>query len=232
MTASISRAPLADQVPPGYRGARGLVLLELKRSGRRTVRELGVQLGLSLNAVRHHLKELEAAGLVTYQRQQSGGVGAPRFAYALSAAGEGLFPQRYKETLTQLLDHVVAHEGREAAVAFLASRYEELARRLAPELSGASPAERMRIVTRARADEGYMAEGHATFCCGTLKEHHCAIREVAERFPEVCAAEGRFLEQVLGGSVERRLHLLGGDGACEYNVRFGSEADGGARETV
>lgn len=219
-------------LPRGYRGARGRLLTELKRAGKGTVRDLGTRLGLSVNAIRHHLKELEAAGLVAYEREQRKAVGAPRFAYALTPAGEALFPQRYKEALTELLDHLVAREGREAAVAFLASRYDALAERLAPELAAASPAERMRIVTRARADDGYMAEGHATFCCGTLTEHHCAIREVSARFPEICDAEARFLERVLGGQVERRLHLLGGDGACEYAVRFNPALDAGSPETA
>ena len=220
-------SPMPQQVegylPRGYRGARGQVLIELKRSGRASVRELGSRLGLSVNAVRHHLKELEATGLVASEREQRKSVGAPRFAYALTLAGEAMFPQRYKETLTELLDHLVAREGREAAVAFLTSRYDALAERLAPELASASPAERMRIVTRARADDGYMAEGHATFCCGTLTEHNCAIREVAERFPEVCAAEERFLASVLGGTIERRSHMLQGCGGCEYKVRFPQE---------
>lgn len=222
----------SEHLPSGYRGPRGAVLLELKRSSRLTARELAGRVVLSINAVRHHLKELEAAGLIEYVRLQRVGAGAPEFGYHLSAAGEALFPQRYKETLNQLLDHVVASGGRESAVAFLESHYDTLARRLAPELEGASPAERMRIVAAARTEEGYMAEGNATFCCGTLTEHHCAIRAVSERFPEICAAEARFLETVLGGTVERRLHLLEGDAACEYKVRFPREAEADSTETV
>ena len=40
-----------------------------------------------------------------------------------------------------------------------------------------------------------MAEGQATTSSGTLTEHNCAIQPVAERFPEICAAEARFLER-------------------------------------
>ena len=230
---SISPRPFPgdDQLPATFRGSRGSVLVALKRDGRLTAAELSRQLGLSPNAVRHHLKELEAEGLVTHDRRPHG-VGAPLYEYHLSPAGEALFPQRYKETLTALLDHVVEREGRAAAVAFLESYYDSMARRLAPELEGASPAERMAIVTRARSEDGYMAEGEATFCCGTLTEHHCAIRAVSERFPEICAAEERFLAAVLGGKVERKLHLLGGDAACQYQVRFPREGEPASTETA
>ena len=36
--------------------------LQLKREQRLTAKELAARLGVSLNAVRHHLKELEAEG--------------------------------------------------------------------------------------------------------------------------------------------------------------------------
>ena len=204
------------------KGPRGAIVLELKRCGRATARDLGRSLGLSMNAVRHHLKELESEGLVAYEREHRG-VGAPVFAYFLAPAADALFPRRYRETLEQLLDYVVARDGRAAAAAALESHFDALGTRLQAELAGATPAERMAAVVRALSEAGYMAEGEATFCCGTLTEHNCAIREVAERFPEVCAAEERFLASVLGGTIERRSHMLQGCGGCEYKVRFPQE---------
>ena len=59
-----------------------------------------------------------------------------------------------------------------------------------------------------------------TTTSGVLVEHNCAIQAVAERFPEICAAEARFLAAVLSAEVERREHILGGCSACEYRVRF------------
>jgi DeoR family suf operon transcriptional repressor len=70
------------------------------------------------------------------------------------------------------------------------------------------------------SEEGYMAEVTALAGSGTLTEHNCAIPAVAERFPEICAAEARFLADVLGAQVERREHMLDGCSACEYHVRF------------
>ena len=42
----------------------------------------------------------------------------------------------------------------------------------------------------------------------------------AKRFPEICAAEARFLAEVLGAEVDRREHMLAGCSTCEYHVRF------------
>jgi DeoR family suf operon transcriptional repressor len=215
--------PLSGIVPASFRlgltGARGQLLVELKRAHRSTAKELAAKLGISLNAVRHHLKELETETLVEYERQHRG-VGAPAFAYRLSAAGEALFPRRYEATLTELLDYVVEREGRATAVAVLEARYDALTRRLQNELAGATPAQRMAAVTQLLSDEGYMAEGTVSAETGTLIEHNCAIQAVAQRFPEICAAEARFLAAALGGEVDRHEHILSGCSACEYRVRF------------
>jgi DeoR family transcriptional regulator, suf operon transcriptional repressor len=215
------RAPLPQvEAIPGQRGPRGEVLVELKRAQPLTARELAAKLGVSLNAVRHHVKELEAEGLVAYERRH-GGVGAPAFAYRLTTLGERLFPRRYEAALLQFLDHVVAQEGRDAAVRVLEGHFGELARRVRGEAAGLQPGRRLEIVAQALADEGYMAEaGGSPASVGTLTAHNCAMQAVAERFPELCAAEVRFLEEVLGAPVDRQSHILGGCSACEYHVRF------------
>ncbi|HEV7366384.1 MAG TPA: winged helix-turn-helix transcriptional regulator [Gemmatimonadales bacterium] len=220
MTAPSSRPrPLNRPAIVGHRGIRGAILVELKKSRRLTAKDLAAKLAISLNAVRHHLKELEAEALVEYERQHRG-VGAPAFAYQLTSAGGELFPRRYEATLSDLLDHVVEREGRAGAVAALEARYAALTRRLQQELAGASPAERMAALARLLTDDGYMAEADASAGSGTLIEHNCAVQAVAERFPEICAAEARFLSAVLGAEVQRQEHILSGCSACEYRVHF------------
>ncbi len=224
---STSAAGTTPSLPPGLKGLRGGVLVELKRAHRLTARELAERIGVSLNAVRHHLKELESTALIQYERQHRG-VGAPAFAYTLTQAGEALFPRRYEATLTELLDHVVEREGRAGAVAVLEARYDALTRRLQNELAGATPAERMEAVAKFLSEDGYMAEATASSHSGTLIEHNCAIQAVAERFPEICAAEARFLAAVLGAQVDRQGHILSGCSACEYRVRFSATDAGGS----
>jgi DeoR family suf operon transcriptional repressor len=213
----VAALPLVNpDFPLGHKGQRGAVLVQLKRSQPLTAKELAARLGVSLNAARHHLKELEVEGLVRYDRSRRG-VGAPAFSYRLSPAGEALFPRRYQETLTSVLDQIVEREGREAAVALLDSHLGRLAAQLKTELAGLSAQERLAAVARVRSEQGYMAEALAP---AVLTEHNCAIQAVAERFPEICAAEAKFLEDVLGAEVDRRGHILSGCAACEYHVRF------------
>jgi DeoR family suf operon transcriptional repressor len=223
-------APLADAgSPTGHKGQRGAVLTQLKRAQPLTARELAVKLGVSLNAVRHHLKELEAEGLVSYTREHRG-VGAPVFTYRLSPAGEELFPRRYCEALTAMLGAVVEREGRPAAVELVGSYFDVLANRMRSQLEGVPQAERLPIVARLLSDEGYMAEAGSpeptsAGDVAVLTEHNCAIPAVAERFPEICAAEARFLADVLGAEVERTEHILSGCPACAYRIRFGRGAE-------
>jgi len=206
-----------------HKGLRGEILFELKRAQPLTARDLAEKLGVSANAVRHHLKELEAEALVNYGREQRG-VGAPTFAFRLTPRGEALFPKRYEQTLTDLLDRVTEKQGREAAVGMFDDLYSDLTRKLQAELTGVAPEGRLEAVARVMNDAGYMAEVDERNGAFRLAEHNCAIRSVAERFPEVCAAEAKFLQAVLAATVKRTTHIVGGCNACEYAITFDAPA--------
>lgn len=212
--------------PVGHRGPRGVILLHLKREGGATAGDLAEALGYSLNAVRHHLKELEADGAVVFDRTPKG-VGAPAHVYRLSPKGHTLFPDRYERTVADLLDHVVATEGRAAAVALLEQQYASLAARLEAETRGVAPERRGEVVARVLDAEGYMATWVTAATGGLLTEHNCPHRLIAERFPEVCAAEEKFLAQVFGVPIERRSRIAGGCGTCSYRIAdFGDQQAG------
>lgn len=209
----------AAALPVGYKGPRASILVELKLAPGLTAKDLAGRLGLSLNAIRHHLRELEVDGLLAHERQQRG-VGAPVFAYRLSAAGEQVFPRRYESALTDVLETLVEREGREAVVGALEARYAALLRRLPTDLAQLPAERRLAAVTRLLQEDGFMPGWEGSAEGGTLTEHNCAIRAVAERFPEICAAEERFLSAALGASVGLQAHVLDGCSACEYQVQF------------
>ena len=210
----------AAALPPGYRGIRGQILVELKQaSGGLTARELAHRTGASLNAVRHHLKDLDAESLLVRRREQRG-IGAPVHLYFLASGGEDLFPRRYEELLTETLSQVEGRNGRPAIVEAMSQRFGQLAGRLKADLGDATGQERLDRVAKILGEEGYMAAWHESDGAVRLTEHNCAIRAVAQKFPEICELEERFLRDVLGAAVERHSHILTGCQACEYSIFF------------
>ncbi|MGQ0642464.1 MAG: helix-turn-helix transcriptional regulator [Gemmatimonadaceae bacterium] len=200
----------------GYRGTRGELLFALKRTQPVTVQELAEQFGVSATALRRHLKELEADGAVRYERVVRG-VGGPVYAYSLTDAGEALFPRAYDQALTEALEVLRERVGVDGVVEVFRRRWEALAAERMPELSALPLAERATRLAELLSSLGYMAEAGAGG--GRLTEHNCAIRAVAERFPEVCAAEAKFLEEWLGAHVERTQHIASGATCCEYCIQ-------------
>ncbi len=210
----------------GLRGPRAQILLEIKKSQPVTAKDLSSIFGVSTNAIRRHLKELELDGSVVYVREQRG-LGAPVYVYRLTPRGEALFPNRYEGALTDLLQHVEERAGRGEISRLFADQFRARAERLKIELADQPVEVRLQRLVRVLTEEGYMAEWDSRGGAIRLAEHNCAIRAVAERYPEVCAAERRFLTEVLASQVERRTHITEGSNACEYAITPGEV---GARE--
>jgi len=86
---------------------------------------------------------------------------------------------------------------------------------------GLSPlAERAQLVAEFRSSQGYMAEAtEVAPGVARIREHHCALRDVAEQFPELCAAEQELLEELLGVPLERTCHITMGCSSCAYVAR-------------
>jgi DeoR family suf operon transcriptional repressor len=212
----------------GFRGVRAELLVALKKAQPLTAHELGEQFGLTANALRRHLKALEEDGLVRYQRDVRG-VGAPVYAYSLTAAGEGLFPRSYAQVLSVALDALRSQHGDGAVKAVLESEWMRLAEEAGPVLEALPLEERVPLVAELLTAKGYMADAvhvarrdATTDAPGdpvlTLRIHNCAVREIAERFPEACAVEEKFVERLLGVPLVRSAHRRDGCGKCEYGV--------------
>src|SRR2546427_9618636 len=138
------------------KGLRAQILLELKKSQPLTVRDLAEKHRVSANAIRRHLKELEAEQLIAYIREQRG-IGAPTFAYRLTSFGEGLFPKRYAEQLTDVLTYLEQRGGREEVRRFFTERFQSQTQVLLAQLQGSSFQERVEAVGSLFREQGVMA---------------------------------------------------------------------------
>jgi DeoR family suf operon transcriptional repressor len=204
----------------GFRGVRAELLIALKKASRPlTAKELADRFGLTPNALRRHLDSLEAEELVSHRREVRGvGAGAP--ASGLSVPGEALFPQGHAPVLAAVLQAVRDAAGPAGVRELFARQWAGLVEGGVGRLGELPLPERAQLVAELRSSQGYMAE--ALVLDGgdaVIREHHCAIRDVAERFPEVCEAERELMEKLLGVPVERTGHLLDGCTTCEYTAR-------------
>ena len=202
----------------GFSGLRAELLVTLRKEQPLTATELGLRFGLTPNALRRHLKTLHDAGLVRFRRVVRG-VGGPGYDYSLTEQGEQLFPRAYASPLADALDIVRAEQGSEGVVGIFRRRWEAIAEEAAPALAKLSFAERARALAAMLTTHGYMAVSESPSPTEALiREHNCAVREIAQRFPEVCRAEAAFIEEVLGAPVERHSHMMDGCSSCEYTA--------------
>jgi len=202
---------------PLPKGLRAQILIELKRSQPLTARELAGRHRVSANAVRRHLKELEADRLIQYDRQHQGR-GAPTFAYRLTEAGEGLFPRRYAEELSEVLGYLEQRGGRQEVRRFFDNQFRTQADALLPQLRNSTFAERVQAVVELLQRQGFMAEWSMEGETVRIAEHNCAIHAIATKYPEACEAEANFLRDVLETDVRRGAYIPQGCNACEYAV--------------
>jgi len=203
---------------PGYRGIKAEILVALKKSQPLTVKALADRFDLTGNAMRRHLDGLEEDGVVTHKVEVRG-VGAPVHEFSLTADGEELFPQAYLGAFAELLDVMKASVAKDDVLAVFRRRWDALAKDAEPLLAGMTFPERAQLLAELLSAQGYMAEADSpTPVDAILKKHHCAVKAVAERFPEVCETEQAFFELVLGTKVTRDTHILDGCSHCSFSA--------------
>ncbi|MDH3496563.1 MAG: transcriptional regulator [Gemmatimonadota bacterium] len=207
-----------------HRGLRGEILIELKKAQPLTAQELAERHGVTANAIRRHLKELEVENLIAHDREQRG-QGAPVHAYRLSERGEALFPNRYEEELTAVLDYLERSAGRDAVRRFFEQRFRAQADEILARLGDAPFDDRVVAVVEHLRREGFMPNVSMAGEGVRLAEHNCAMHAVAQRFPEVCDTELQFLTELLGPGVQRERHIVSGCNACEYAITNGERPE-------
>lgn len=211
----------------GYRGIQAELLLALKKHQPLTARELAARFDLTPNAMRRHLETLESAGIVRHAREVRG-VGGPVHAFSLTGSGEALFPRQYATVLLETLESIAAEHGRGGVSDFFRRKWTSLASEAAPALQQLPLSERVQLLAELWTSMGYMAEADVDAESGlpVLRKHNCAIRAVAEQYPEICATEAAFIADVVGVPADRRQHILAGCNTCEYVMGRAQQALG------
>ena len=194
----------------------------LLEQGPATAASLGERLGLSPAAVRRHLDALLADGVVQTRDQRPLGPrrrGRPAKLFALTEAGREAFPHAYDDLATAALRYLAEASGDDAVTAFAEHRVASLEDRVGATVSGRStPTARLTALAAALTVEGYAATAQPLSAGGQLCQHHCPVAHVAAEFPQLCEAETRAFERLLGTHVQRLATIARGDGVCTTSV--------------
>jgi predicted ArsR family transcriptional regulator len=208
--------------PGGLGTSKRRIVDHLKREGGCTTADLAAVLGVTTQAVRAQLTELETQGLVVAETIATGARGRPPQGWALSSRAMDLFPDRHGELAVELLDAIRATSGDEGVAAVLAQReraqLEAFGRAVPP---GSDLGTRVELLARHRSDQGYMAEVLAEGDDLLLVEHHCPVCAAATACQGLCANELDLFRDAVGpgADIERTQHLLSGGERCVYRIR-------------
>ena len=208
------------------------ILQYLLKQGQATAQELATTLDISPQAVRRHVKDLEAEELILYQTVQAG-MGRPQHVYQLSRQGRDRLRRDlsdgYSQFTVSLLDTLAETVGHEQMLSILRKQWERKALDYRDRLGNGSLQERVAKLVELRKAEGFMAECHPVESSNLdddyssrfiLTEHNCAISNVAESFPSVCEHELDMFATVLPDCTIERTHwLINGEHRCGYLVQ-------------
>jgi len=189
-----------------------------------TAAGLSARLGLTPAAVRRHLDNLLADGMVEARNARaygSRGRGRPARLFAITDAGRSAFEHAYDDLATSALRFLAETAGPDAVARFARQQISELERRYRPAVEAAAPADRVEALAAALSADGYAASAGVAPAVGggeQLCQHHCPVAHVAAEYPQLCEAETEAFSRLLGTPVQRLATIAHGDGICTTHV--------------
>ena len=218
--------------PGGERGTRGQVARLILELGPSTAATLGGRLGLTPAAIRRHLDNLIAEGMVetrTARTYGNRGRGRPAKLFVITDAGRSAFEHAYDGLATSALRFIAERMGEQAVAEFARQQVAELERRYAPVAAQGELTARVQALAEALNADGYAASVRPTPLVGSalaskaasggqICQHHCPVAHVAAEFPQLCEAETEAFARLLGTPVQRLATIAHGDGVCTTHV--------------
>jgi predicted ArsR family transcriptional regulator len=151
----------AAPVQPGSeRGTRAQIARLILENGPVTAAGLGTRLNLTPAAVRRHLDNLLADGMIetrSARRPASRGRGRPAKLFAITDVGRSAFEHAYDDLATGALRFLAEVGGTGAVAEFARRQVADLENRYQPVVDAAAPGQRVSALAEALSADGYAA---------------------------------------------------------------------------
>ena len=200
------------------RSTRMEVLELLRRKGRASAETIAADLGVTPNAVRQHLTNLERDGFVV-SHPERGARGRPSLLFSLTERADSVFPKRYGQLATMVLQEVQEIGGPEA----LDEIFARVAARHADAIAGAIADldfdEKLKRVVAWIGRAGTLADQQDVPEGVQVTIHNCPFRNTALKFPQVCTITPHLISRLLGTAVSQSDSIHRRDPYCSFVVQ-------------
>jgi DeoR family suf operon transcriptional repressor len=209
---------MAATHPPGSVPAgapsptREAALAELLREGDGTAAELAERLGVSVQAMRRHLRSLQDLGLVEASPAPEG-PGRPSNRWRLTQAGRNRFPDGSEHFALGLLQSLATSLPPDSMRLLLDRQAIDKAEEYRRQIGEGPLPVRIERLVELRRSEGYVAECHPDGQppqdapqAWLISEFHCSVMRIAEEFPMICDQELQLLRHTFPDCRIERVH--------------------------
>src|SRR6266851_7851118 len=200
------------------RSTRMEVLEHLRRKQAASAESIGTELGITANAVRQHLTNLERDGLVKSQPVRNGR-GRPALLFSLTEKADAVFPKRYGQLATMVLTEVQEMGGPEALDEVFARVAQRHAQAIERDLEGLEFDARMRRVVAWIGRAGTLVEQSEGPEGVRVTIHNCPFRNTALKFPQVCTITPQLISRLTGAAVSQSDSIHRRDPYCSFVVQ-------------
>jgi predicted ArsR family transcriptional regulator len=208
--------------PGTERGTRARIARLILENGPLSAAGLSARLGLTPAAVRRHLDNLLADGMVEVREERCYGSrsrGRPARLFAITDAGRSAFEHTYDDLAASALRFLAERIGPAGVAEFAHRKIADLEGRYRPVVDAAPAGMRVQALAEALSADGYAASASVAPVAGEqLCQHHCPVAHVAAEFPQLCEAETEAFGRLLGTPVQRLATISRGDGVCTTHV--------------
>jgi predicted ArsR family transcriptional regulator len=217
--------------PGSERSTRARVARLILEYGPASAAGLSSRLGVTPAAIRRHLDNLLADGMIEAREARCYGSrsrGRPARLFAITDAGRSAFEHAYDDLATSALRFLAEKAGPAAVAEFARRKIADLEARYRPVVDAAPAELRVQALAEALSADGYaasakvapaVAKGDAEVGGGEeLCQHHCPVAHVAAEFPQLCEAETEAFGRLLGTAVQRLATISRGDGICTTHI--------------
>lgn len=197
------------------------ILNGLKGRGPQKAADLAQHLGVTPVAIRQHLDQLHADGLLEFEDVRSGR-GRPRRVWSLSEKGHNRFPDNSSGLLLEMIESIRAVYGADGLDQLVEHRKKQTLLQYREAVGGELSLEgKLRVLVDLRNREGYMAAfSREQDGRWLLIENHCSICAAATACQGFCRSELEIFQDILGAgcTITRLEHRIAGARRCVYEI--------------